>query len=210
MAKVDQNFPDNRPLTEKQRQIVDAACKLFTEQGYEVTSMDKVAAEANVSKRTVYSYFDSKEHLFCTVMGGMCAGFGEPISDEVDFSGTPREVLTDSALLILAKVNSPEKLRLMRTVIAEAEQFPLIGETFWREGPGKMRDELADYIGKMQDQGLLRKTDPAMAAAHFQGFVTGPFMIQKLFTSSCDWSREDAINSVGPAVEIFLKAYAPN
>ncbi|WP_323794713.1 TetR/AcrR family transcriptional regulator [Nisaea sp.] len=210
MVKIDQNFPDSEPLTEKQRQIVDAACKLFTEQGYEVTSMDKVAAEANVSKRTVYSYFDSKEHLFCTVMGGMCAGFGEPNSDDIDYSGTLREVLTDCALLILAKVNNPEKLRLMRTVIAEAEQFPLIGETFWNEGPGKMRNELAGYIGKMQDEGLLRKTDPAMAAAHFQGFVTGPFMIQRLFTSSCDWTAEDAINSVGPAVESFLKAYAPD
>ena len=210
MVKIDQNFPDSGPLTEKQRQIVDAACKLFTEQGYEITSMDKVAAEANVSKRTVYSYFDSKEHLFCTVMGGMCAGFGEPNADDIDYSGTLREVLTDCALLILAKVNSPEKLQLMRTVIAETEQFPLIGETFWHDGPGKMRDELAKYIEKMQDQGLLREADPAIVAAQFQGFVTGPFLIQRLFTSSCDWSPEDAINSVGPAVESFLKAYAPD
>lgn len=210
MAHIDKNFSDSGPLTEKQRQIVDAACKLFTEQGYEVTSMDKVAAEANVSKRTVYSYFDSKEHLFCTVMGGMCQGFGEPSPDDIDFSGDFRTVLTESARLILGKVTSTEKLLLMRTVVGEVEQFPLIGKTFWNEGPGKMRDEMANYFRQMQEQGLMKKSDPVLAASRFQGFVAGPFLFQTLFSGTCDWSQEEALGTIDDAVDAFLRAYAPD
>lgn len=208
--KVDKNFSDSEPLTEKQRQIVDAACKLFTEQGYEVTSMDKVAAEANVSKRTVYSYFDSKEHLFCTVMGGMCAGFGEPSPEDIDFSADLRTVLTEAATLLLTKVTDPQKIRLMRTVIGEVEQFPLIGETFWREGPGNMRGELADCFRRLQEQGKMKKTDPILAASQFQGLVAGPFLFQTLFSGSCDWNQKQALATVDEAVEGFIKAHAPD
>jgi len=210
MAQVEQTFPERGPLTEKQRQIVDAACKLFTEQGYEVTSMDKVAAEANVSKRTVYSYFESKEHLFCTVMSGMCAGFGEPMPGDIDFTGDLRSVLMDSARLVVGKVIDPDKQRLMRTVIGEVEQFPLIGQTFWSEGPGKMRDQLADYFRQMQQKGLMKKSDPVLAAAQFQGIVAGPFMIQTMFTGTCDWNQEEALASIEGAVDDFLRAHAPD
>ncbi len=210
MAHVEQIFPERGPLTEKERQIVEAACKLFTEQGYEVTSMDKVAAEANVSKRTVYSYFESKEHLFCTVMGGMCAGFGEPSPDDLDFSGDLKSVLIEGAKLVVGKVTDPDKQRLMRTVIGEVEHFPLIGQTFWNEGPGKMRDELADYFRQMQEKGLMKKSDPVLSAAQFQGLVAGPFMIQTMFSGSCDWSQEQALATIEAAVDDFLRAHAPD
>ena len=210
MAHVEKIFAENSPLTEKQRQIVNAACKLFTEQGYEVTSMDKVAAEANVSKRTVYSYFESKEDLFCSVMGGLCQGFGEPSPDSIDFTGDMRTVLILSAQLVLSKVTDPEKMRLMRTVIGEVEQFPAIGQTFWSEGPGKMRDELANYFRAMQAKGAMKNCDATIAAAQFQGLVAGPFMIQTLFSGSCDWTREQAFATVEAAVDGFMKAHAPD
>ena len=210
MVKVDQIRPESEPVTEKQQQIVDAACKLFTEQGYEVTSMDKVAAEANVSKRTVYSYFNSKEHLFCTVMGGMCQGFGEPTPNDIDFTLDFRTVLTDSAKMILAKVTDPDKIQLMRTVIGEVEHFPLIGKTFWNEGPGKMRDQMATYFRQMQEKGLMKNSDPVLAASRFQGLVSGPFLFQTLFSGSCDWNQEQAHSTIDDAVDAFLRAYAPD
>ena len=210
MAHVEQISERSGPLTAKQQQIIEAACKLFTEQGYEVTSMDQVAAEANVSKRTVYSYFDSKEQLFCSVMSGMCAGFGEASTEDIDFTGDLRSVLTDCALVLLSKVTDPDKIRLMRTVISEVENFPLIGQVFWGEGPGKMRDELAKFIADQQQKGHLKKTDPMLSAAQFQSLVAGPSIIQTLFTGSSDWTREQVFESVPIAVDCFLKANTPD
>lgn len=47
----------------KEEQIVDAARQLFGTYGYKRVSVDEIAKEANVTKRTVYSYFKSKEEI---------------------------------------------------------------------------------------------------------------------------------------------------
>ena len=56
----------------KQELIVSAARKLFLSASYDVISMDAIAAEAGVSKATVYSHFQNKEALFAGVMNKMC------------------------------------------------------------------------------------------------------------------------------------------
>jgi AcrR family transcriptional regulator len=45
-------------------ELVDAAERLFTRQGFHATSIDAVAAEAGYTKGAVYSNFESKEDLF--------------------------------------------------------------------------------------------------------------------------------------------------
>ena len=48
----------------KKEQIVKAARKLFTKYGYKKVSMDEIAKEAKVTKKTVYAYFKDKDELF--------------------------------------------------------------------------------------------------------------------------------------------------
>ena len=48
----------------KKEDIIEKARILFTNYGYKRVSMDEVAREANVTKKTIYSYFKDKEDLF--------------------------------------------------------------------------------------------------------------------------------------------------
>jgi AcrR family transcriptional regulator len=52
----------------REKEIVDAAVKLFLKQGFENTSMDEIAKESEFTKRTVYQYFLNKEDLFFAVV----------------------------------------------------------------------------------------------------------------------------------------------
>ena len=52
----------------KQEQILQGATRVFLKHGYAGTSMDRVAAEAGVSKQTIYSYFQDKEGLFTALI----------------------------------------------------------------------------------------------------------------------------------------------
>jgi AcrR family transcriptional regulator len=54
----------------RERAILDAALKVFAATGYSGATMDAVAAEAGVTKPTLYSYFPSKESLFQAMMLG--------------------------------------------------------------------------------------------------------------------------------------------
>lgn len=47
----------------KEEQILNAAKNLFTNYGFKKVSMDEIASEAGVTKKTVYTYFSSKEEL---------------------------------------------------------------------------------------------------------------------------------------------------
>lgn len=47
----------------KEEQIINAARELFNIYGYKKVSMDEIAKKAGVTKRTVYSYFKSKQDL---------------------------------------------------------------------------------------------------------------------------------------------------
>lgn len=52
----------------KKDHIVDTASQLFSRNGFHATGIDKILAEAKVSKRTLYKYFPSKNHLILAVM----------------------------------------------------------------------------------------------------------------------------------------------
>ena len=57
---------------EKRAAILAAAKRLFPMSGFEGTSMDAIAAEAGVSKLTVYSHFTDKETLFVAAIRARC------------------------------------------------------------------------------------------------------------------------------------------
>ena len=52
---------------QKREAFLDAAQKLFSEKGFENTSIDEVVGLAGLTKRTLYQYFQSKEDLFYAV-----------------------------------------------------------------------------------------------------------------------------------------------
>ena len=56
--------------SEKHRVIAQAATTLFLDKGFLGTSMDDIAAEAGVSKQTVYKHFSDKDQLFAEIVLG--------------------------------------------------------------------------------------------------------------------------------------------
>ncbi len=55
-------------MTEKQEKIVQAALRLFAENGYNATATSKVAKEAGVSEGLIFRHFGSKEGLLKAIM----------------------------------------------------------------------------------------------------------------------------------------------
>ncbi|MFD4415245.1 TetR/AcrR family transcriptional regulator [Streptomyces sp. NPDC058476] len=68
------------------REILETALRLFTEQGYDETTIAQIAREAGVSQRTLFRYFGTKEDL----LGGGQDRFGQVLTDTI--SELPAEV----------------------------------------------------------------------------------------------------------------------
>ncbi|MFD5655469.1 TetR/AcrR family transcriptional regulator [Streptomyces sp. NPDC127039] len=61
------------------QEILETALRLFTEQGYDETTIAQIAREAGVSQRTLFRYFGSKEDL----LGGDQGRFGRVLADTI-------------------------------------------------------------------------------------------------------------------------------
>src|SRR3989344_5144795 len=112
-------------LTDRKRDaIVQAAIGEFREHGFNGTSMDRVAAAADVSKRTVYNHFPSKEELFEAILLLMWERSQSP--DELAY--TPTRPLRDQLLELLAQkmrlLNDASFIDLSRVAMADMMQTP--------------------------------------------------------------------------------------
>ncbi len=61
-----------RPLTERRmartrRELADAAARLFIEKGYDATTVEDIVAEVEISARTFFRYFGSKEEVVASL-----------------------------------------------------------------------------------------------------------------------------------------------
>ncbi len=56
------------PRTERRAQLLELATRVFTERGYQATSMDDIARAAGVTKPVLYQHFSSKEDLYGEVI----------------------------------------------------------------------------------------------------------------------------------------------
>lgn len=209
MAIEIQPLSDDPSRPAKECQIVDAARRLFLEQGYEVTSMDAIAAEAGVSKRTVYSHFRSKELLFVEIMSAMCTHFGVGPHEAIDPTAPPERFLCAAAKFVLNKIMDPRMQSVMRTIVGNSAAFPEMGQRFWSIGPGNMAGQVTDYLAAQHEAGVLSVPDPRLAAGMFQGMVAGPTFLPMLFTGASPWTAEDIDTIATTATRVFLAAHRP-
>ena len=150
--------------------ILVAADKLFSELGYASTSTAAIAREADVSTRTLYRYFSSKELIFQTWLKSLweeLTGWSEtfdheaPIDTELRrFAGTMASQLT----------HAPTIARL-RPVIAEVVMKPTIAAPLYAELNSLGLGDLSDYLQASMKRGTLAASDPDLAAMQFHALI---------------------------------------
>ena len=118
----------------KRRAIMEAATTVFLRSGYLGTSMDEIAALAEVSKQTVYKHFTDKERLFAEIILATIDRVGEPFYAGINTLGDTDD-LGELARRLIKIVLSPDVLALRRLVIGEAGRFPRLGRARSRRAP---------------------------------------------------------------------------
>lgn len=155
----------------KRAAIVAAATAAFLTHGYEAASMDAIAADASVSKRTVYNHFPSKRDLFRAVSQRLYAGLLRADSLLASAGETPATALPRLARAILDHLRQPEVRGLLRLVIAEQQRIPELAAEFQNVGKGPAVGLVERYFAEAAARGHLTVPDPLLAAQQFLGAV---------------------------------------
>ncbi len=73
--------------------IADCFEKHFDHYGFKKTSVDEVAKELRISKKTIYQYFNTKEEIYYFIIGKIARGFCTDIEGKLAEISTYREKL---------------------------------------------------------------------------------------------------------------------
>ena len=192
---------------ERSRRIMEAARNHFYAHGLERASVDAIAAEAGVSKMTIYSNFGSKEGLFEAVvqdrtdrvMGGS-AGVGalDPMQ--------PHKALLAVGEQFLALTREEHTLGKFRSLYGAASSQTEACQAFYRQGPERLNGELAAYLRRANDAGSLKVKNPRLAADLFLAMFLGDGHIRGLLMLEMPDQRVDKA-LLREAVRVFMAAY---
>ena len=169
--------------SERKRQaIASAALALFARDGYERTSVDAIAAEAGVSKRTVYSHYGDKEQLFMLVVRDTYELMRERFAEAAevtlrDVDDVEKSLVSCLREAVRAVTQTPERARLVRLITAELPRFPALAGLWQGRG---LTPLLAAPIERLAAAGLLTADDPMEAAGHLSARPIETYRIRRI------------------------------
>ncbi len=194
----------------KHEAIAVAALSLFARDGFERTSVDAIAAEAGVSKRTVYSHYGDKENLFLQVLRETYGTLRDRVGDIVDRNlgdvDDLEAALTACAREIVRNITQvPERAALVRLIISEAPHFPAT-QGIWRNRG--IVSLFTEPLAKLAASGQLAADDPVLAADHLSALTFGQ-VNNKSLLGTVQLSDAEIDRIITSGIRVFLSAYGP-
>jgi len=140
------------PRAVREQQMLDAALQMFSANGYHETSMDAIAAAAEISKPMLYLYYRSKEELFGACLSRELSRFVEAIRADIDLKQSPHELLRRTIGSVLHYIDSNRASWIV--LYSQATSSQAFANTI-REG----RDKIIDLVARLLETGT-RNPDP--------------------------------------------------
>jgi AcrR family transcriptional regulator len=135
------------PRAVREQQMLDAAVRMFSANGYHETSMDAIAAQAQISKPMLYLYYGSKEELFGACLSRELGRFIDAVRADVDVKGalklSPRELLRRTIVSVLQYIDANRASWIV--LYTQATSSQVFAHTV-REGRGKIIDLVARLL----------------------------------------------------------------
>lgn len=185
--------------------MLAAATELFLEDGYDRTSLARIAERAGVSKATLFKQFPTKAALFeATVLAAGGTAVPEPVDVPLaDFA---------AGLVVLGRayaelVTRPEMTALMRTVIAESPRFPELRERTFDFGALPVLAALGRYLRDAHAAGVAEIDDPDTASAQFLGMIASSVFWPRLVHGTWSITDEEQEQVVEAAARTIAARY---
>jgi len=201
------SLPAPARLTDRKRAaILDAAVAEFRQSGYEATSMDRIAASAGVSKRTVYNHFPSKEALFAQILQQLW----ERSLDGLDLayrSDRPlRAQLLELVKQKLSLLQDANFFDLARVAIAASIHSPERAQEMVAR-MGDREEGLTTWIRAAAADGRLKTDDPRFVSMQLQGLIKGFAFWPQITLGQPPLSAAQQERVAEATVDMFLAYY---
>ena len=195
-ARVTEALRRGRPRSDQlHRAILDAACRLITERGFANLRLERVAAEAGVSKATIYRRWPSKEALALELLLELAAPHLA-----VEETGDTRDELVAAVRNAVRAVTETAFGPVIRALLSEIAVNPALGDPFRATVVQARRDEVARVIQRGVERGDLREDADADLATEL---LVGPAYFRLMFGGDLGDGFPERV------VDTVLQGFAP-
>lgn len=183
---------------------------VFCREGFAGANIDLIAAEAGVSRQTVYNHHGDKEKLFVAVVRELTERCNAGIfATLATFPDQPRDLEAD-LIGYAVRMNrncicSRDGKFLRKLIQTEGERYPELFAEWRSNGPGTTLPALAARFARLAFAGHLTIDDPDVTASHFVGLINAELQIE--FMMGVQPSQEEVLQSATHGVRTFLRAY---
>lgn len=195
------------PLSQRKRlAIIEAAIVEFRLNGFQNSSMDAVAARAEVSKRTVYNHFPSKDALFEELFHQLVDMGRQATQCQFSADEPLESQLKTIALQELGLLGEARFMDLSRIAMGEAMQSPQRAMEILNK-TDQQSSNLAQWLAAAMSNKQLVEEEPAYAARQFFGLIKALAFWPQLLTGAAPPTAADAEKIAADAVSMFLSKY---
>ena len=199
-----------RSHSAKRLSILDAAARVFCREGFAGANIDLIAAEAGVSRQTVYNHHGDKENLLVAVVREITERINAGVFDTLaTFPDKPVD-LEAELIAFAVRLNqnclcNRDGKFLRKLLQTEGERYPELFAGWRDQGPAKTWAALAARFARLTLAGWLDLDDPDVAARQFLALVNADLQMALIFGDTV--SEEQLEAAATNAVRCFLRAY---
>ncbi|MEM7117121.1 MAG: TetR/AcrR family transcriptional regulator [Chloroflexota bacterium] len=195
-----------RRKSPKRTAVIAAATEEFLTYGFSGTSMDRIAEAANVSKRTVYDHFPSKEDLFQAIADEILTRIGEKPHHEYDKEKPLEEQLLGIGHAFATTITDEGFIKLSRVVIG---RFIHTSDAAHKtaKAHAQLRKDMIAFFKAGKRDGRLNITNPEQAATQFVGLIKEVAFWPAVTAGQAPITSRELKAVVNSAVEMFLAHY---
>jgi len=202
--------PSARGHEAKRASILDAAGSVFCREGFAGANIDLIAAEAGVSRQTVYNHHGDKRNLFVAVVRELTERSNAGVfATLATFPDRPQDLEADLVAFCIRLnrncVCNREGRFLRRLMQAEGERYPELFSEWRDHGPAKTWSALAARLARLALAGYLDIDDPDVAARQFLALANAD--LHMTFMLGGTPSEADMRSSATNGMRAFLRAY---
>ena len=196
--------------TERRDILFAAATKVFLKEGYGMASIDKVAAEAGASTRTLYQHFENKADLLAAVVGRLVERDMEAIFVQAELA----QLEVDQALIrigtaLLERFQDNQSRALFQLIAMEAHRFPELAKKVRVSAKQRIESVVESYLREQCERGRLAIENPAATAMLLLYMMVGEIKERTLFGTPDEAYSFDATAHVKRVVDLFLNGCDP-
>lgn len=195
--------PTKAQARARQAELLDCAAEHFLDGGFEKTTVEAIAADMNMTKRTIYARYSSKDELFRAALRRCIETRAVP-QEKIEATRTDDlvQTLTNIAMQRISLLADEQGLKLQRLIEIESFRFPEIFHIAYGLHSGPTMRFIRRLLDEETAAGRLEISDTELATTIFMGMVVGG--PARFITSGNALPEDELKRRISFAVNLFL------